>query len=96
MTTLLAGDSIADGLSAFIPGCVVNARKGLPSGDIIDCVKDADVVILSAGSNDPHNPRLVENLKAMRSKVKGRVIWIVPTNEELIVARQTEAVLTAN
>ena len=35
--------------------------------------------------------------KGMISKVEsGTEIWIVPTNEELIVARLTEAVLTAN
>lgn len=86
MTCLVAGDSIALGLSGFIPGCEVNAKTGLPSGDIVDRVKAADVVVLSAGSNDPHNPRLVENLKAMRAKARGRVIWIVPVNHTAAAA----------
>jgi hypothetical protein len=86
MTCLVAGDSIALALSAHIPGCLVDAKVGLPSGDIVARVKAADVVVLSAGSNDPHNPRLVDNLKAMRAKARGRVIWIVPTNHTAAAA----------
>lgn len=86
MNCLVAGDSIALGLSDHIPGCVVNAKAGLPSGDIVERVKAADVTVLSAGSNDPHNPRLVDNLKAMRAKACGRVVWVVPANHTAAAA----------
>jgi hypothetical protein len=56
----------------------VNAKVGLQSGQIIGRVHDADVVVLSAGSNDAENPRLLDNLKAMRAKATHKVLWIVP------------------
>lgn len=39
---------------------------------------DAKFVIISAGSNDPHSPKLRQNLEATRAKVTGRVLWILP------------------
>src|SRR5205085_4043691 len=45
---------------------------------------------------DPHKNPVRGREEKISSVESDTEIWIVPTNEELIVARQTEAVLTAN
>ena len=87
MTCLIAGDSIAvgaataEGLSPrWRPACTVNAKVGIPSAQIIGRISAADLTVISAGSNDPDNPRLFANLLAIRAKVTGKVLWIVPVN----------------
>lgn len=79
MSCLIAGDSIALGVSVFLHGCAVDAQIGIGSAAIIHRVRLADRVIISSGSNDPHNPRLVDNLRASRWHAgDAEVIWIVP------------------
>lgn len=73
----IMGDSIALGLVALIPGCAFDASVGRPSSRIHGAT--ADFVILSAGSNDPLNPRLETELLRIRRTTEGNVIWIVPT-----------------
>jgi len=75
---LIAGDSIAVGVAPYLPKCTVNAKIGIPSAAIIGRTEAANVLVVSAGSNDPHNPRLVDNLKHIRERATGRVIWIQP------------------
>ena len=75
---LIAGDSIAVGVAPFLPTCAVNAKIGISSTAIVSRAGAANVLIISAGSNDPRNPRLIENLKVIRAKATGRVIWIQP------------------
>lgn len=101
---LVAGDSIALGLGAQLNrGCRISAREcvvhrgfwwvdariGIPSAAVIRRVRDDDWVVISAGSNDARNPRLLANLRTMRAIVHGRVIWIVPRN------RRAAAIVTA-
>ena len=74
----LAGDSIAVGIAPFFKHCVVDAKIGISSAAIIGRVHDADVLVVSAGSNDPRNPHLEANLKIIRAKASGKVIWISP------------------
>ena len=78
MDCLIVGDSIAGGLAEQMKNCAVNARASIPAAEIIGRARDADVLIVSAGSNDPHNPALVDELEALRAKTRGRVIWISP------------------
>lgn len=85
MTCLIAGDSIAAGI--HYPSCTVNAKIGIPSAAIVSRVSDADLVVISAGSNDPDNPHLIANLRAMRAKIKhGRALWIVPMHPKAAAA----------
>jgi acetate kinase len=50
-----------------------------------------------AGIELDHAKNVVRGREEKISKVEsGVAIWVVPTNEELIVARQTVAVLSAN
>lgn len=74
----IVGDSIAIGVAPYLPECEVHAKIGVPSLTIVGYVRDAAVVVISAGSNDPTNPKLYMHLRAIRAKITGRVIWILP------------------
>jgi len=74
----VVGDSIAANVAPYIAECVADALGGIPSDDIIIRVRPADVLFVSAGSNDPNNPRLEDNLEAIRAKASARVVWILP------------------
>lgn len=85
MTCVIAGDSIAVGTgyaeglkTSRRPPCNVDAKIGIPSAQVIGRVHAADLLVISAGSNDPDNPNLEKNLEEIRSKATGRVLWIVP------------------
>lgn len=74
------GDSIAVGVGQAAQ-CTINAKVGASSSYIVDhAISSAfDVAVISAGSNDPHNPKLRTNLDRIRSKIKAkRVVWILP------------------
>ena len=89
MTCAIVGDSIAVDQFAYFPACIHDAKIGVPSANIIGRVHSVDVMVVSAGSNDPDNERLLQNLQAIRAKATGKVIWIVPLNK-----KATRAVLT--
>lgn len=77
---LVAGDSIAVGLGSAL-GCTTQAKVGIPSGAVIGRVRPGyTLTVISAGSNDPANPRLATNLRAARARASGRVVWVVPAN----------------
>lgn len=78
----VSGDSIAIDIGHFAPrGCVIDAKIGIGSAAIIARVKPADLVVISAGSNDPDNPNLARNLVEMRARAQNsRVVWVVPVN----------------
>jgi hypothetical protein len=79
MTCAVIGDSIAiDVAAAFHGRCEVNAKIGIASNAIIGRVISADVTVISAGSNDPDNPHLADNLRRIRAKISGRAIWLLP------------------
>ncbi|HUO87984.1 MAG TPA: hypothetical protein VMU08_02320 [Rhizomicrobium sp.] len=74
----VVGDSIALGVGTELHRCVVNATVGIPSTEVIGRVQEANVLVVSAGSNDPRNPKLEANLRAIRARAAQRVIWIAP------------------
>lgn len=85
VSTFVVGDSIALGLAeAMHPTVNYSAKVGIPSAEVLQRTPVSsfyDVMIVSAGSNDPMNPRLVYNLRAIRHKVQARqVIWILPVS----------------
>jgi hypothetical protein len=75
------GDSIALGSAAAVGECRADAKIGISSTAIVSRAHDAKLVVISAGSNDPGNPRLKQNLELIRSKATGRVLWIVPLDK---------------
>jgi hypothetical protein len=78
----IAGDSIAFGLGTQMKQCTTDAKVGTPSADIIHRVPQGftGLTIISAGSNDPNNPKLFDNLTTMRKRAGGGVTWIAPMN----------------
>jgi hypothetical protein len=79
----IVGDSIAVGTSWALPGCRVNAKVGIPSYQVIARTASGyDWTVISAGSNDPLNPMLEANLRAIRKKAGGPSIWIVPQSTQ--------------
>jgi hypothetical protein len=83
MSCLILGDSIAVGLSWFVKGCAVVAKVGMSSAWILANAPGGnfDKVYISAGSNDPGNPALLSNLRAIRAKYsESHVVWIRPAN----------------
>ena len=96
----IAGDSIAYGLGQVMRECSVDARVSLQATAIVARVRDGAVVIVSAGSNAPRDPALAENLRAIRSRATGRVIWISPIDHVAartvreVAAERGDAVVT--
>jgi hypothetical protein len=74
----VVGDSIAADLALHMQACLSDALGGIPSTNVIGRVHPADVLFVSVGSNDPNNPRLEDNLEAIRAKASARVVWILP------------------
>jgi hypothetical protein len=64
----------------YFHGCASNVKIGIPSGAIVSRTPSGqDVVVVSAGSNDPANPALLKNLEAIRARAgNAAVIWILP------------------
>lgn len=78
------GDSIAVGLEQLDNDCAVYARVGASSEFITQRYSNADAedyVVISMGSNDPNNPRLIRNAERLRRAITARrVVWILPYN----------------
>ena len=81
MTCAIVGDSIAEAMNSYFPACLHDDKIGISSAAVIGRVHSADVLVISAGSNDPDNPKLLQNLRAIRTKATGKVIWISPRAE---------------
>ncbi len=84
LACFIAGDCLATrphGLGGQFSRCGVSARVGASSAAIVPMVPTGPVkwLVISAGSNDPTNPKLGANLEAMRARARAdRVIWVVP------------------
>jgi len=80
------GDSIAtyQGLGSALHCSEIHAKIGVPSSYIIDEARVSgphDICVISAGSNDPLNLNLKQNLETIRNNVKCNiVVWILPAN----------------
>lgn len=82
------GDSIAVGTGKAM-GCEIRAHVGWSSGKIVNLANGvrSELCVISAGSNDPNNPRLILNLKTIRGKIDCvKVIWIQPVNTRAAAA----------
>ena len=85
---LIIGDSIAVGTHMARPGCVAYAKGGWNSWqwnkDYLDkaSAQPARTVIISLGANDHKGVKTEQELRKMRSTIKGdRVFWISPGAE---------------
>ena len=78
------GDSIAVGTGKAM-GCEIRAYIGWSSSKIVNLANGvkAELCVISAGSNDPNNPKLLLNLKTIRGKIDCvKVVWIQPINKK--------------
>jgi hypothetical protein len=81
LACLIAGDSIALDVAHNARRCASNAKIGISSAAVVPRVHPAPLVIISAGSNDPDNPRLERNLTEIRQRAgSSKVVWILPVN----------------
>lgn len=77
---LFLGDSIAIGARVHAPRCEVIAENGVTSkrfNQVYEPVP-AKSVIISLGSNDHRQIKTREEIEMLRSKVTGKVYWILP------------------
>lgn len=84
---VVVGDSIAVGTGSRLKGATVAAKVGDSSTTIKNkVIENASIknfvnAVISAGSNDPTNPQLANNLAAIRSALAARnYIWLLPYN----------------
>lgn len=76
------GDSIAVGAGQAMH-CTVKAHVGWTSTKIVTLSNGvkAQLCIISAGSNDPKNPKLIVNLKKIRNNLNcNKIVWVKPIN----------------
>lgn len=88
------GDSIAVGVGQAAH-CTINAKVGASSSYIADHIVSSskEVAVISAGSNDPSNPKLRTNLDRIRSKITAkRVVWILPYDRKAAAVVKAVAV----
>ena len=87
LACLIAGDSIALALARDAPLCAVDAEVGIGSAAVAARVRPVPLVVVSAGSNDPDNPRLVRNLLEIRIRAGvSPVVWVVPADRRAAAA----------
>ena len=89
----IMGDSIAVGVRQEMRECSVKAVAGASAAGATNMVRDADILIVSVGSNHPRDPALRDHLEAIRSRATGRVIWISPADH--VAARMVREVAAA-
>jgi hypothetical protein len=83
LSCLILGDSIAVGTKMFAPTeCVAYAKGGINSWQWNKrwgkTPLEARTVVISLGTNDHRGVRTREELVKIRSRVRGRVVWIMP------------------
>jgi hypothetical protein len=80
MDCVIIGDSIAKGIGQLAQNCATHAKVGATSSYITRFKQQGNVTIISAGSNDSHSAKLLENLRKIRKRISGHVVWILPYN----------------
>jgi hypothetical protein len=87
------GDSIAQDLRGFFRDCRFDVKIGIGTAAIAARVPGgANVIVVSAGSNDYLTPGLPARLQALRARAgAARVIWIRPVPQAAAVAVDTVA-----
>ena len=92
-TCAVIGDSIAQDLRGFFRECQVDVKIGIGTAAITSRVPGrADLIIVSAGSNDYLTPGLLARLQALRSRAgSARVVWIRPVPQAAAAAVEAVA-----
>ena len=89
----IVGDSIAAGLRTYFRECRTDAKIGIGTNAVAARVTGrANLIVLSAGSNDYRDPGLLSRLRRLRSRAgSARVIWIRPAPRNAAAAVETVA-----
>jgi hypothetical protein len=92
-TCALIGDSIAEDLRGFFRECQANVKLGIGTAAIAARVPaHADLIVVSAGSNDYLTPGLLARLQTLRARAgKAHVVWIRPAPQSAATAVDTVA-----
>src|SRR5690242_17915394 len=92
-TCALIGDSIAEDLRGFFRECQANVKLGVGTKAIAALMPArADLIVVSAGSNDYLDPGLLSRLQAVRFRAgAARVIRIRPAPSSAAAAVDTVA-----
>jgi len=82
---VVIGDSIAKGTGRVMTECTTKAQGGLTSAEILGRLEqEQGPAVVSAGTNDRRGDltreQTEQNLRAIRAKITGPVIWILPVN----------------
>jgi hypothetical protein len=87
------GDSIAEDLRGSFRECQIDVKIGIGTAKIASLVPShADVIVVSAGSNDYLTPGVLARLQALRARAgSARVIWIRPVPQAAADAVDTVA-----
>lgn len=87
---LIIGDSIAQGISTYLPQCSSQTKVGINSKNFnnIFINKTANFTIISLGSNDG-NLNTFNELIELREKILGNVIWVIPNKLNRLAVKQT-------
>jgi hypothetical protein len=87
------GDSIAEDLRGYFRECQISVKLGIGTKAIAARVPArADLIVVSAGSNDYLTPGLLARLQALRTRAgKARVVWIRPAPTSAAAAVETVA-----
>jgi hypothetical protein len=95
-TCALIGDSIAADLHTLLRECRFAGRIGIGTAAIVSLVpSNAEVIVVSTGSNDYLTPGLLARLQALRTRAgSARVIWIRPIPR--VAATAVDAVAQAH
>lgn len=85
---LIIGDSIAVGVGMRRHDCEVEAKIGITSNSYLNSIhrkfriEDAEVTVISLGSNDGNVDSYPSLLKIRQEIKTGKVIWIMSTNNK--------------
>lgn len=88
MECIALGDSIAVGI-AKASNCIPMAQVGRSTSEQAALIAriNANLIVISIGSNDPNSPSLMQDLERIRESVLAyNVIWILPYNRKAAAA----------
>lgn len=88
---LLVGDSIAVGVAQQRPECAVMAKVGISTKAwnrrYLSVLPTAQTTVISLGVNDAPNAPTAWELRELRMRIVGRVVWILPSQAKQPAAR---------
>lgn len=83
---LILGDSLAQGVSYYLPSCLSYTKIGLTTDKALDYYRSfpfEEVVVISLGINDHNSGAALKNLRYIRNRIQAKqVIWFIPSADQ--------------